>query len=384
VFGLDFIREIKARLPEFEKPQKPAKVAASPVTQRAPRRTTALQCDDATFAEGGMHCRCIVAHLTGEWPTTPGPWKVSCPAHPRSSNTPSLDVRVGRNGRPVLFDHGKHCALHQIVEAGGLAEAGLWPDLDPAWRTEFDKLPADARAVGSATAAQTNEQRTGKAARMFLRNRRDAVGTQTERYLDARGIGSLIISNAIAHAPRMWNAETETFLPAMLAMMCAMDGDFRGTHRTFLNPDGTPTKAKLIEPKKTYGPVMGSAIHLTPPARAMIIAEGVETAWSGLLMVLREFDIKEPIGCWATITSGNMGDPPPHKPNDPRFELPPLPYGELVFICVDMEPSGQQAAAELKARLEKQGRTVELLAPTHGKDMNDSWRWIMNQKEGVT
>jgi hypothetical protein len=97
----------------------------------------------------------------------------------------------------------------------------------------------------------------------------------------------------------------------------------------------------------------------------MVVGEGIETTLSGMQI----FDLPG----WATISSSNMKR---------SFQLPPLPYGAEVIICVDRDDAGREAAAFLARRLVQQGRQAHLREPVTGDDMNDAWMWLMNERKG--
>jgi len=85
-------------------------------------------------------------------------------------------------------------------------------------------------------------------------------------------------------AARCWNRETGKKLPAMLARVDDINGEFVAVHRTWLRADGSG-KAELREPKWSLGPLRGGAVRLAPLAAEMAIAEGIESALTAIVAV---------------------------------------------------------------------------------------------------
>lgn len=153
--------------------------------------------------------------------------------------------------------------------------------------------------------------------------------------------------------------------PAMLAAVQGKEGRTVALHRTYLTAEGL--KAEPLDPdtrevlpakklKTRAERVMpGSAVRLFPPAEGRLaLTEGIET---GLAVHLA---CGLPV--WACVSANGLIS----------VVLPPE-VGE-VFIAADNDPSetGQRAAQVLAERLKREGRRVEVLAPsTPGMDWLD-------------
>jgi putative DNA primase/helicase len=70
-----------------------------------------------------------------------------------------------------------------------------------------------------------------------------------------------------------------------------------GVHRTWLKRDGSG-KAEIDKPKMALSSWAGGAIKLSPPARVLGIAEGIETAPSAWQLT--------GIPCWSAMASTNL------------------------------------------------------------------------------
>jgi hypothetical protein len=312
---------------------------------------------------------------------------VKCPAHPE--RTASLSLAIGRNGRPLFHDFGNGCDWRDIVRAAKLVEFGLWPELDPVWREICGDLPTDGRGSGrapqtsghgffdTATAPQQiDDAKKRKRLQDVLGNLYTLDDLGLRYLLETRGLAGIDQSPVLFSSPRLYHEFERRCFPGIVALVYDMDGapidvPAFAVQRTFLDVQTANKIAKPAKQRLALGPVKGRAIHLTEPTRIMAIGEGIETSWSLKLIVEAEFDIREPVGCWATIGSGNL------KRN---LELPPLPYAEVVFIAVDLDANnvGRIAATQLKCRLQVEGREVHLLDPSYGKDMNDALLWVLN------
>lgn len=123
------------------------------------------------------------------------------------------------------------------------------------------------------------------------------------------------------------------FLPAMLALVRAADGEPVNIHRTFLGPNG---KADIEQPRAMMpGEVPGgSAVRLFPVhGNRLGIAEGVETA----LAATARFGVP----AWAALNSTMLG----------KWEPPPGVDEVWVFGDCDPAFGGQAAAFSLAHRL---------------------------------
>jgi hypothetical protein len=129
-------------------------------------------------------------------------------------------------------------------------------------------------------------------------------------------------------------------------------------HRTPLSHDGRKLKVGEEAARKSFGPVSGGAIKLSPDddvESCLGVGEGIETALS-----LREHPAFASIPVWSLVSKGG-------------FEtFPVLPGLEGLVIAVDNDPAGIKAAGALADRYEAAGVAVTMVkAPAEGADLND-------------
>ena len=118
----------------------------------------------------------------------------------------------------------------------------------------------------------------------------------------------------------------------------------KGVHLTYLMPDGSG-KAPLSPSRRMVGAVKGSPLALVPPndSQALIIAEGIETALSGHVLL--------GAGAWAAGSASFL----------PALAEAVPPYVECVMIASEEDKAGQRGADELGRQLEKRGIEVIML-----------------------
>jgi hypothetical protein len=143
-----------------------------------------------------------------------------------------------------------------------------------------------------------------------------------------------------------------TRLPCMLALLCDIRTDEpRAIHRTALTPAGHKIGRMMLGPKS------GAAIKLCPDAAVatgLVIAEGIETALSGIQLGWRP--------AWSVVDAVGIA------------KFPVLPGIEALIILVDNDESGtgQRSAMECSDRWTKAKREVLRVIPRRsGTDFND-------------
>ena len=185
---------------------------------------------------------------------------------------------------------------------------------------------------------------------------RGALGTVVETYLRTRGL-ELPIPPTLRFA-NLRHGPSGRDLPCMVAAVQLWPNvKPSAIHRTFLAPNGT-CKANVSEPKLSYGPVRGAAIRLAPPEGVLIVAEGIETALSGMQ--------ETGIPAWASISSSNL----------PNLILPALPMAAEVIIAADKDLAGLSSAKLAAAQWTTEGRKVRIAVPPAGMDLNDLLRRV--------
>jgi putative DNA primase/helicase len=120
-----------------------------------------------------------------------------------------------------------------------------------------------------------------------------------------------------------------------------------------LTADGAG-KAQVTPPRKFLGNVRGGAVRLARDSAAMAVGEGIETSLSYLQLT--------GIPTWAALSSNGLM----------AVELPERCI--VVDILVDRDRAGERAAQVAGERFTREGRTVNLVQPNVGNDLNDALR----------
>jgi hypothetical protein len=265
----------------------------------------------------------------------------------------------------------------QVQFAGDVGKACQWLR---SW-LGLDGLDPDRLAKEKARARQRAERANDDAQKKADRNRRKAHAlfleavpypeTIVETYLVSRAIdfrkAGLRAPNAIRFHANVYCSESGGKLPAMVAPINALDGRHLGTHRTWLQPDGS-SKATLIEAKKSIGKYQGGFIPLwkgehrcslkdLPAGTPIYVSEGIE---DGLSVALARPSARVIAG----VSLSNIGS----------LELPD---GCPVHILGqrDTKLKALEAFEVAVGRLQERGYAVFLVIPPEPfKDYNDVLR----------
>lgn len=184
--------------------------------------------------------------------------------------------------------------------------------------------------------------------------------TVAERYLSNRSLNDFGQMASLRFHPRCYywrddqpsGFKPETW-PALLAKVTDNHGTLTGLHRTWLDPL-TATKAPRNPNRKAMGNLLGHAVRFGQAADIMVVGEGLETMLS-LRMALPTLPA-------AAALSGN---------HLAAFLLPD--QLRRLYIAVDADIAGQNAATKLTERMEPQGIETIRLHPACG-DFNDDLR----------
>lgn len=267
----------------------------------------------------------------------------------------SLRIRfVGQHrGRWREFADGTHGDLLDLISAvhcgGDLRQAIKWAR---SW------LGGEERTPRRISETPTRKFHIGELARRLWNEARPAAGTLTDLYLEARRI-HCAIPPSIRHHPAVeyWHAgKMLGKFPAMLAAVTDLRTDeFRGLHRTYLQPDVDANPAgKLalnddagnsLKPKLSLGAIAGNGIVLGGLSRrhVVFVGEGIETTARAISLTGR--------GGIAAVSAGNMA----------RLRLPDS--ARLIYILVDPDTAGQRGSREAAQRWCREGRKVYLVEP---------------------
>lgn len=186
----------------------------------------------------------------------------------------------------------------------------------------------------------------------------DPRGTPVAAYLRRRGLA--LPAEACTTALR-WHPSCpfgdRKRSGAMLALVRdVLTDEPRAIHRTALAPDGTKRDDLGTGGRKALGPIAGGAVKLTPDAdvtTVLGIGEGIESVLS--LRAVPEFG-DGPV--WSLLAANQVA------------RLPVLAGVEALWIAVDHDPTGIEAAATVAARWAE--REVFRITPRRERaDLND-------------
>ncbi len=228
-------------------------------------------------------------------------------------------------------------------------EAGLTPDRE-------GRNPPVRQSIAPPTVhddSDQDEQRRIDFARHIWREARALSDTPAEVYLRERGLRpspegwppSLRYHPALKHGP------TGLRLPALVGGITIWpDRHVVAIHRTFITADGT-RKAPVSQNRMMLGRCAGGAVRLAPAGSELVIAEGIETA----------FSVQQATGkpAWAALSTS--GIKAVALPTEVR----------TIIIAADGDDPGEKAAQEAARRFVAEGRTAKIARPPIGMDFND-------------
>lgn len=247
---------------------------------------------------------------------------------------------------------GEHGDLLDLI-AANLSLSSLGDTLDEA--RQFLSLPRP--KPPSQAGLEKAPTGSPEAARRLWAMGQPISGTLAERYLAARGIIDVHPIDTLRFHPRCYywregqpqSTPPETW-PALLAKVTDNVGKLTGLHRTWLDPK-TATKAPLDPNRKAMGNLLGYAVCIGQAREVMAVGEGLET-----MLSLRVAIPSLPVT--AALSSAHLAafDPPKHL--------------NRLYIAVDADPAGREAAATLEKRILPMEIETIPLHPVQG-DFND-------------
>lgn len=257
-------------------------------------------------------------------------WIARCPAHNDRNPSLSIDENDGR----VLVKCRAGCEQAAVISALKAQNA---------WGESHRVTPV----IEPFTRDQETRERVA-AAREIWAMCQD--GGRLATYLNARGITlpgppSLRFHSELLHTP------TGSCLPAMVAAVQDSSREIVAIHRTYLSGD-CDGKASVTTPKMGLGRFEDGAVRLAYPARALGLAEGIETALSAMHL--------HGVPVWASCGS--------------RMHCVGLPDEvREVHIFGDNGEPGHAAAEKAADRFTREGRRVLIRYPSEQfGDWNDA------------
>lgn len=283
-----------------------------------------------------------IAHSLMARPRRNGPgWLVLCPVH--GDRHPSLSIKDGGGGK-LLVKCFVGCDGREILKT--LREMGL--------------LDGSATSRPVPPAAPPAKDRADLLERLWGESKRIEAGGPGALYLSRRGIILSKWPPDLREHPSLAVYEdgkpTGKRFPALLAVIRNGEGRPAGLHVTFLKEDGSG-KAPIESPRRIIGvregSTRGGAVQLMESSGGQIgLGEGLESTFSASMLT--------GIPGWSALTAGGIE----------RAVLPP--EIRRVVIFADRDGAGLKSAALACERFRREGREVEILAPSEqGQDFND-------------
>ena len=291
--------------------------------------------------------RALRGQIAGRQVLAPGPG--------HSSRDRSLSIRLSEGSADgfVVHSHAgddwRACRDH-VASALGLS-GDRWRTAEPPSPEEIQRREEAKRRALAQEQAEAARLRRWAAA--MWRDAVHPVGTPVEPYLRSRclDLPEEVAGSVLRFHPRCpWGEGTA--LAMVAAIRSVNTGDIVGVHRTALDPDGR----KLG--RKVFGSATAAAIMLDEQAAVatgLTVGEGIETCLAARQLGLR------PV--WSLISASNIG------------ALPVLPGIEALTVLAetDTAPNRPSATAceRVGSRWHAAGRTVDIVTPRVGNDMND-------------
>lgn len=222
-------------------------------------------------------------------------------------------------------------------------------------RRHTDALAEAERFLGMGGANPVDHRQQDSAASRLFNAGRPIPDTPVAQYLRSRGIDPAIAGDALRFHPNCYCRSSDErqrlALPAMLAAVTDNAGRITGLMRTYLAADGSQ-KAPVDAPRRAMGALAGNGVRFGPHAEVMAVGEGIETMLS-LRMTMPAMSMI------AALSAAHLA------------ALIPPPQSRRLYIAVDRDSAGENAAERLAARLSAMSIAIVKLTPVR-KDFNDN------------
>ncbi|CDZ64423.1 Virulence-associated protein E [Neorhizobium galegae bv. orientalis] len=204
-------------------------------------------------------------------------------------------------------------------------------------------------------------------ARRLFRMTQPLAGTLADIYLRERGILRASANGALRFHPSCYYRDLATgrtsSYPALIAAVTDAAGAITGVHRTYLSPDHDPDgvgKAKLDNPRRALGALLGNAVRFRFPENAPI---SVIAAGEGLETMLSLSHVMPGMPIAAALTANHLA----------AFRFPP--GCKRIYIAADADAAGRHGIEGLSRRAQECGILPLVLSPELG-DFNEDLRWL--------
>ncbi|NKK99793.1 DNA primase [Rhizobium leguminosarum bv. viciae] len=211
------------------------------------------------------------------------------------------------------------------------------------------------------------ERPTAERARRLFRMTQPLAGTLADSYLRERGILRGSRHAALRFHPSCYYRDLvtgrTTSYPALIAAVTDAAGAITGIHRTYLSsalgPNGVG-KAKLDDPRRALGGLLGNAVRFRFPVNASVT---VLAAGEGLETMLLLSHVLPGLPIAAALTANHLA----------AFRFPP--GCQRIYIAADADAAGRHGIEGLSRRAQECGILPLVMSPELG-DFNEDLRWL--------
>lgn len=253
------------------------------------------------------------------------------------------DAATGQHG-DLLDLIGLNCGLSTLRDA--MDEARLFLALPS---------PQPPRTVERQLASRASPE----AARRLFAAGRSIVGTPAHAYFRARAIAGPLNFPALRFHSSVYYREHEDAprqsFPALLAAVTDLDGTITGVHRTWLDI-ARRNKARITDPRRSMGSILGNGVRFGTALDVILAGEGIETVLS-LKSILPDLPMV------AGLSANHLA----------ALDLPSTL--RRLYIGLDDDPAGRDAALHLRQRAEARGIEVVEVVPQRS-DFNHDLRGL--------
>lgn len=278
------------------------------------------------------------------------------PAPGHSPADRSVSLLIGRTGRVIVHSFGSATVAEitaDLKDSGLLDTVGNFTK-EPVKPSQTSPLLSGAERIRRATDLWTLAHSIlGTPAAAYLRNER-AIRRPIENIGALRYLPDCPLS--------VYNLTCQRRSRALLACIQTGNGDLSGIEITYLTPSGR-RDLSIGTSRKIIGTVpAGASVRLDPPAREIVVGEGVMTVLSAT----------EHLGLpgMALLSVNNLA----------RFT--PMPGVCKLVIAADRGKAGEAGALTLMNRLKRSVPEIEIVLPPEPYDDFNTWAQAQRKEKG--